>query len=43
MTITNIVLMLIVIMIAAYLVYFYIKKQKEAKVEEKVSVDYKTY
>ena len=43
MTITNIVLMLIVIMIAAYLVYFYIKKQKEAKVEEKVSVDDKTY
>ena len=43
MTITNIGLMLIVIMIAAYLVYFYIKKQKEAKVEEKVSVDDKTY
>lgn len=43
MTITNIVLMIIVIGIAVFAVYYYIKKQKEEKVEEKISVDDKTY
>ena len=39
----NIVLILAVILIAGYLVIRYIKKNQEAKVEEQVVVDDKTY
>lgn len=43
MTITNIILILIVIGIAAYAVYYSIKKKKNAEVETMVDVDDKTY
>ncbi len=43
MTITNILLILVVIGIAGYAVYYSIKKKKNAKVEETVNVDDKTY
>ena len=43
MTITNILLMVLVIGIAIFVVYYYIKKKKEEKVEETINVDDKTY
>ena len=43
MTITNIVLMILVIAVAAYVIYYNIKKKKNAQVEETISVDDKTY
>ena len=43
MTITNIVLMLIVIGVAGYVIYYSIKKKKNAQVEETINVDDKTY
>lgn len=43
MTITNILLTLVVIGIAAFAVYYSIKKKKEAEVEVAVNVDDKTY
>ena len=43
MTITNIVLTLIVILIAIFVIYYNIKKKKEAQVEKTVEVDDKTY
>ncbi len=43
MTITNILLMTLVIGIAIFVVYYYIKKKKEEKVEETINVDDKTY
>ena len=39
----NIVLILAVVLIAGYLVLRYIKKNQDAKVEEQVVVDDKTY
>ena len=43
MTITNIILILVVIAIAGYAVYYSIKKKKNAEVEVMVNVDDKTY
>ena len=43
MTITNIILTIIVIGIAAYLVYYVVKKKKTAEVQETIDVDDKTY
>ena len=43
MTITNIVLILVVIAVAGYVIYYSIKKKKEAPVETAVNVDDKTY
>ncbi len=44
MTITNIILILVVLIVAGYLVYFIIKKKKDAEVEETVDLnDDKTY
>ena len=43
MTITNILLMALVIGIAIFVVYYYIKKKKEEKVEETINVDDKAY
>ena len=43
MTITNILLMALVIEIEILVVYYYIKKKKEEKVEETINVDDKTY
>ena len=43
MTITNIVLILLVIGIAIYAVYYVIKKKKNAEVETTINVDDKTY
>ena len=43
MPITNILLTLIVLIIAGYLIYYNIKKKKEAQVEDIVNVDDKTY
>ena len=43
MTITNIVLILVVLGIAGYAVYYSIKKKKTAEVEVQVDVDDKTY
>ena len=43
MTITNILLMALVIGIAIFVVYYYIKKKKKEKVEETINVDDKTY
>ena len=43
MTITNILLMALVIGIAIFVVYYYIKKKKEEKVEETINVDDNTY
>ena len=43
MSITNIILILLVLGIAAYLIYYVIKKKKTAEVEVQVNVDDKTY
>ena len=43
MTITNIVLILMVLMVAGYAVYYIIKKKQDAQVEAVVDVDDKTY
>ena len=43
MTITNIVLILVVLAIAGYLVYYIIKKKKTAEVESEIDIDDKTY
>ena len=43
MTITNIVLILVVLAIAGYIVYYIIKKKKTAEVETEIDVDDKTY
>ena len=43
MTITNIVLTLIVLLVAGYAIYYYIKKKKNAEVEAIVDIDDKTY
>ena len=44
MTITNIILILVVLIVAGYLVYFIIKKKKDAEVETTVDLnDDKTY
>ncbi len=43
MSITNIILMLVVIGIAIFVVYYYIKKKKSENVEELINVDDKTY
>ena len=43
MSITNILLMLLVIGIAVYFIYYIIKKKKEEKVEETINIDDKTY
>ena len=43
MTITNIVLILVVIAVAGYVIYYSIKKKKEAPVEMTLNVDDKTY
>lgn len=43
MTITNIALILVVIAVAGYVIYYSIKKKKEAPVETVVNVDDKTY
>ncbi len=43
MTIVNIILILVVIAIAAYVVYYSIKKKQNAEVEKEVNVDDKTY
>ena len=43
MTITNIVLILVVLAIAGYLVFYIIKKKKTAEVEATIDVDDKTY
>ena len=43
MTITNIVLILVVIAVAGYVIYYSIKKKKEAPVETALNIDDKTY
>ena len=43
MTITNIVLIIIIILIAGYAIYYSIQKKKNAQVEVTVNVDDKTY
>ena len=43
MTITNILLILVVLVATGALMYNYIKKKKEAPVEDKITVDDKTY
>ena len=43
MTITNIVLILVVLIAAGYMVFYIIKKKKTAEVEETIDVDDKTY
>ena len=43
MTITNILLIIVVIAISGYLIHYIIKKKKDAKVEETINVDDKTY
>ena len=43
MTITNILLILVVIAVAGYVIYYNIKKKKEAPVETTLNVDDKTY
>ena len=43
MTITNILLIFVVLVAAGALMYNYIKKKKEAPVEDKITVDDKTY
>ena len=43
MTITNILLIVVVVAIAGYLIFYTIKKKKTAEVENKVDVDDKTY
>ena len=43
MTITNILLILLVFCIAGYIIYYSIKKKKNAEVENEINVDDKTY
>ena len=43
MTITNIVLILVVLILAGFSVYYFLKKKKTEEVEETISVDDKTY
>ena len=43
MTITNIILILVVIAVAVYTIYYSVKKKKNAKVETVLEVDDKTY
>ena len=43
MTITNIVLILVVLGLAGYLIFYVVKKKKTAEVETTVNVDDKTY
>lgn len=43
MTITNIILSLIVVLLVGVAVFYFLKKKKEEPVEEKISVDDKTY
>ena len=43
MTITNILLIILVIGLASYAIYYYVKKKKNAEVEVEVDVDDKTY
>ena len=43
MTITNILLILVVIAVAGYVIYYNIKMKKEAPVETTLNVDDKTY
>ena len=43
MTITNIVLIIVVLLIAGYAIFYVIKKKKNAEVETTVNVDDKTY
>ena len=43
MTITNIILIIVVLAVAGYAIYYVIKKKKTAEVETKIDVDDKTY
>ena len=43
MTITNIILIIVVLAVAGYAIYYTIKKKKTAEVETKIDVDDKTY
>lgn len=43
MTITNILLIIVVFCVAGYIIYYNIKKKKNAEVETIVNVDDKTY
>ena len=43
MTVTNIILIIVVLLIAGYAIYYTIKKKKTAEVETKIDVDDKTY
>ena len=43
MTISNIILTVIVLLLGCYVIYYTIKKKKEAPVEEEINVDDKTY
>lgn len=43
MTITNIILILLVLGIAIFAVYYFLKKKKTEQVEETINVDDKTY
>ena len=43
MSITNIILILVVIGIASYLIFYTIKKKQTAEVETQIDVDDKTY
>ena len=43
MTITNILLTVVVLVVAGFAVFYYIKKKKTAEVEETINIDDKTY
>lgn len=43
MSISNIILTIIVLLLGSYVIYYTIKKKKEAPVEEEINVDDKTY
>ena len=43
MTITNIILILVVLSVCGYIIYYTVKKKKTAEVETKIDVDDKTY
>ena len=43
MTITNIILILVVLCVCGYIIYYTVKKKKTAEVETKIDVDDKTY
>ena len=43
MTITNIILIIVVLIVAGYAIYYTIKKKKTAEVETEINVDDKTY